>query len=286
MRITLMQGMHTFRRDRTCQLIKCNLWNTRVSPHPTTIKKMRTYLEQEGKLGPKPQPQTNQFRSPLPNTNPQQRKESKATEKRKRLSLIKKFKAVDSPNSGNITVQLPQENAPINLESQQPTTLENNPSPQEDAPVHAGTPWPRAGKMSSNLFEIRKDCSLPPSTNTSTNIIIKPNPSTIKTEPQDPNQPRPSSTATKQERCRWGLNCPICKNVEEDWDGKHQKQLQQPDVQQKYPAQGQNSKQIQDPKHNRNYKLPKNQHSQISFNVPDRYAEQIPLRKEWEKKME
>ena len=83
---------------------------------------MKTYLELEGKLGPKLQPQTNQFRPPLPNTNPQQRKESKATEKRKRLSPIKKFKAVDSPNSGNITAQPPQESAQINLESQQPTT--------------------------------------------------------------------------------------------------------------------------------------------------------------------
>ena len=103
---------------------------------------MRTYLELEGKLGPKPQPQTNQFKPPLPNTNPRQRKGSKATEKRKRPSPIKKFKAVNSPHFGNITMQLPQESALINPASQQPTTLENNPPPLEDAPVHAGTPWP------------------------------------------------------------------------------------------------------------------------------------------------
>ena len=261
--------LHRFRRDRTCQLIKCNPWNTRLCPHPTIIKKMRTYLELEGKLGPKPQPQTIQFRPPLPDTNPQERKESKATEKNKRLSPIKKFNAVYSPNSGNITAQLPQGSAPINPESQQPTTLENNPPPLEDAPVHAGTPWPRAGKMSSNLLEIRNDWPLTPSTNASTNITIKPNLPTIKTEPQDPNQPRPSSTATKQERCRWGPNCPICKNAEEDWDGEHQKQLQQPDAQLKYPPQCQDTKQVQDPQHNKNYKLPQSQHSQISFDIPD-----------------
>ena len=101
---------------------------------------MRTYLELEGKLGPKPQSQTNQFRPPLPNTNPQQRKESEVTEKRKRLSPIKKFKAVDSPNCGHLTAQLPQESAPINPESQQPATLENNCPPLEDTPGHAGTP--------------------------------------------------------------------------------------------------------------------------------------------------
>ena len=114
---------------------------------------MKTYLELEGKMGPKPQSQTNQFRPPLPNTNPQVRKESKMTEKRKRLSPAKKFKAVARPNSGNITVQLPQESAPVNPENQQPPTSENNPTPLEDAPVHTGTPWPRAGKMSGNLLK-------------------------------------------------------------------------------------------------------------------------------------
>ena len=56
-------------------------------------------------------------------------------------------------------------------------------------------------------------------------------------EPKDPNQSKPSSTVTKLERCRWGPNCPICKNTEEDRDREHQKQLQQSDVQQKYPPQ-------------------------------------------------
>ena len=88
-------------------------------------------------------------------------------------------------------------------------------------------------------------------------------------EPQDPNQPKLSSTAKKPERCGWGPNCPICKNAEEDWDEEHQKQLQQPDVQQKYPPQDQDTKQVQDPQHNKNYQLPQSQHAQISFNVPD-----------------
>ena len=30
------------------------------------------------------------------------------------------------------------------------------------------------------------------------------------------------------EKCRWGPDCPFCKNQDkEDWDGKHQNQLQQ-----------------------------------------------------------
>ena len=105
---------------------------------------MRTYLELEGKLGPKPQSQSNQFRPPFPDTNPQVRKESKITEKRKRLSPTKKYKVkvVARLDPGNVTMQLLQENATVNPESQQPPTSENNPPPLEDAPVHMGTSWP------------------------------------------------------------------------------------------------------------------------------------------------
>ena len=97
---------------------------------------MKTYLELEGKLGSKPQSQTNQFRPPFPNTNPQVRKESKMTEKTKRLIVTEKYKVkvVARPDQGNATTYLPQESAPVNLESQQPPTSENNPSPLEDAP--------------------------------------------------------------------------------------------------------------------------------------------------------
>ena len=112
---------------------------------------MRTYLELEGKLGPKPQSQSNQFRPPFPDTNPQVRKESKTMEKRKRLIPTKRYKVkvVAKPDPGNATTQLPQEKAkaPVNLEGQQPPASENNPPPLEDAPVCADTPWPKAGKI-------------------------------------------------------------------------------------------------------------------------------------------
>ena len=118
------------------------------------------------------------------------------------------------PNPGKTTMQQPQESAQVNPESQQPPTSENNPPPLEDAPIHASTPWPGAGKMSDNLFEIRKDWPVPPSTNTSTNVTTKPKLPTIKVEPQDPNQSNPSSTVTKLERCGWGPNFQICKMQE------------------------------------------------------------------------
>ena len=106
-RITSMQGTHTFRRDRTCQLIKCNPWSTRLQPHPTIIKKMKTYLELEGKLGPKPQSQSSQFRPLQPDTNPQVRKESKVTEKRKRLTPMKKYKVKVVTRPNRMTMQPP-----------------------------------------------------------------------------------------------------------------------------------------------------------------------------------
>ena len=69
-------------------------------------------------------------------------------------------------------------------------------------------------------------------------MTTNPKPSTIKVEPQDPNQSNPSATVTKPQRCEWGPNCPISKHVEEDWDREHKKQLQQSDAQQKQPSQG------------------------------------------------
>ena len=87
-KITSMKGMHIFKRDQTTQLIKCTHWSTRLHPHPTIIKKMKTFMEVEGKMGPIPAP-FSQFRPPLPDTNPNIRNNN-ATEKRKRATP-KKF---------------------------------------------------------------------------------------------------------------------------------------------------------------------------------------------------
>ena len=94
------------------------------------------------------------------------------------------------PDSGNATAQPPQTNAktPINSGNQKPSILENNPPPLENAPVHASTPWPEAGKMSGNLFELRKDWPIPPTNNTMTDTNPKP---PVKVEPQEPKQQTP-----------------------------------------------------------------------------------------------
>ena len=90
-KVTSMQGMHIFRRHRTTQLIKCMPWSTKLHPHPTIVKKMKTFQEVENKMGliiPAP---VSQFRPPLPETNPNFRK-SNTTGKRKRMTPKKKFK--------------------------------------------------------------------------------------------------------------------------------------------------------------------------------------------------
>ena len=156
----------------TCQVIKCNPWSTRLHPHPTIIKKMKTYLELEGKLGPKPQPQSNQFRPPQPNTSPHVRKDSKQPQKRNKLIPTKnyKVKVIARPDSSNATVQPPLTNpkAPVNSEGQKPSTdgmPGNNPPPLENTPVCTSSSWPKAGKMSGNLFKLRKDWPIPPTNN-------------------------------------------------------------------------------------------------------------------------
>ena len=119
----------------------------------------------------------------------------------------------------------------------------------------------------------------------------------IKIEHQEQDQPNPSTTALKPEQCKWGPNCPICKDAEGDWDGEHQKQFQQinknaqtQDTQQRNSFQTQNMRQIQaqNPQCTQDYKVPQNPQPTWtqSFDVPDRYTEQIHLRREWEEKME
>ena len=94
-KVTSMQGMHIFRRDRTAQLIKCTPWTTKLCPHHTTVKKMKTFLEVENKMRPIIPAPVSQFRPPLPETNPNIRK-GDTTEMRKRATPKKKFRSATS----------------------------------------------------------------------------------------------------------------------------------------------------------------------------------------------
>ena len=108
------------------------------------------------------------------------------------------------------------------------------------------------------------------------------------------------------EICLWGLHYPICKNEEEhgeeDWDGNLQNQprmhpqnlqprttqnpqlqnLQCPQPQTLQHPQSQGSQHAEKQK----FQYPKLQNNQKSFDIPERYAEQIRLQTEWEEKIE
>ena len=71
-------------------------WSTRLCPHSTIIKKMKTFLEVEGKMGPVPQPTSSQYRPPQPGRNPNVRKDN-AVEKRKRAVATKRLRPSTVP---------------------------------------------------------------------------------------------------------------------------------------------------------------------------------------------
>ena len=128
-KVTSMQGMHIFKRDRMTQLIKCMPWTTKLCPHPNIIKKMRTFLEVENKMGPVIPAPVSQFRPLLPETNSHIRK-SDSTEKRKRPTPKKRFRPA-TPKATATHLPLPQTAPrPTNGASAAPVTV------RED------TPWP------------------------------------------------------------------------------------------------------------------------------------------------
>ena len=82
----------------------------------------------------------NQFRPPLPETNPNVRKND-TTEKRKRATPKKKFR----PATPKINAMCP----PL---TEVPPKPKNNAS---SVPIREDTPWPSLGKMLGNLFKDR-----------------------------------------------------------------------------------------------------------------------------------
>ena len=71
-KVTSMQGTHLYKQDWTTQVTKCILWTNNIHPHPNIIKKMKTFLEVENKMGPSIPTSmlNNQFRALLLETNP------------------------------------------------------------------------------------------------------------------------------------------------------------------------------------------------------------------------
>ena len=120
-KVMSMQGMHIFRWDRTTQLIRCMPWTTKLHPHTNIVKKMKTFLEVENKMGPIISAPVSQFRSPLPETNPNIRK-GDSREKRKRATPKKRFRSA-TPKATRTCPPLPQATLkPTNSASPAPVT--------------------------------------------------------------------------------------------------------------------------------------------------------------------
>ena len=256
-------------------------WSTRLHPHPTIIKKMRTFLEVEGKMGLVPQPASSQYRHHQPDTNPNVRRDN-ATEKRKRTVPTKRFRPSTAPKPSETATHPPVtvSKAPVNVKSQTDAP-ENGSPPLENAPVCESTPWPDAGRMSGNLFKDR-NWLLPPSylNNDSKNTtgITSPRPS-IKEESKIGEQ---SIISPKAEKCGWGPNCHFCKNQDkEDWDGKHQNQLQQKTA----PQPKMHRPQARCPQ-TLNYKRPQSSQKPNQETQSDKYLSQTTIHQQWEAEME
>ena len=143
-KITSMQGTHIFRRDRMTQLVRCMPWTPNLCPHPNMVKKMRTCLEVENKMGPIMQAPANQYRPLLPETNPNVRK-GNATEKRRTVTPKRKFRPVASKATATHS---PVPKTP-------PKSASNAAATSTPAMVRQDTPWPGTCNMSGNKFQDR-----------------------------------------------------------------------------------------------------------------------------------
>ena len=204
-KVTSMQGMHLFIRDRTMQQIKCTPWSMKLYLHPTIVKKMKTFLEVENKMGPIILAPVSQFRSPLPETKPNFRKND-TTEKRKRATPMKKFRPA-TPRVATMHPSLPE--APPKPKSS-----------ASSAPVREDTPWPSTGKISGNLFEDRKwllpkDYLVTENKKDTIVATIKP---PLKEEPKTEEQ----ATSQKEGKCGWGPDGPFCKSQKKEGENQQQ----------------------------------------------------------------
>ena len=130
-KVMLMQGTHIFKRDRMTQLIRCVPWTTKLCLHPNIIKKMKTFLEVENKMGPIIPALVSQFRPPLPETNPNVRK-GDSTEKRRRASPKKRFRPA-TPKATAACPPLLQTVATPKATAAHPPFLQTAPKPTSGA---------------------------------------------------------------------------------------------------------------------------------------------------------
>ena len=195
------------------QLVRCVPWTLNLCLHPNMVKKMRTFLEVENKMGPIIPALANQYRPPLPETNPNVRK-GNATEKRRTVTLKRKFRPV-APKATATCSPIPKT---------PPKSASNTAATSTPSTVRQDTPWPSPGTMSGNLFQDRNWLLLKDYLATEKKEeMAKPYPKEDKMEEQDP----------KEEKCGWGPGCPLCQVQKKEADPPHQQEPMENQQQQK-----------------------------------------------------
>ena len=186
-------------------------------PTPHHCQKDENFLGSGKQDGTKNPSAVQQFRAPLPETNPNVRK-GDSTEKRKRATPKKKFRSATSKDAV-ASPPLPQVTPkPTDGASSAPVTV------RED------TPWPSTGKMLGNLFEER-NWMLPKGYLATED---KKADATITKPPlKEESKMGELSSSQKEEKCGWGPNCPFCKAQKKDGEDQQQKSL--PKLQAKRP---------------------------------------------------
>ena len=168
---------------------------------------------------PMPTP-NNQFRLPLPETNPNFCKNDNV-EKRKTAMPKRKFR----PATLRIAVMcLPLPQAPPKPSNN--TTINSNNIPTT---IREDTPWPGTGKMSGNLFDDR-NWLLPKGYLAIEDKKGDTTTPSLKEEPKT----KEHSTSPKEEKCSWGPDCPFCKV--QDKEGEDPQQRPSPKLQGQKPA--------------------------------------------------
>ena len=195
------------------QLVRCILWTPNLCLHPNMVKKIRTFLEVENKMGPIIPAPANQYRLLLPEANPNVRK-GNATEKIT-VTQKRKFQPV-APKATATCSSLPKT---------PPKPASNAAATSMPVTVRQDTPWPSAGTMSGNLFQDRN--WLLPKIYLATEKkeeMAKPYlKEEDKTEEQDP----------KEEKCGWGSGCPLCQAQKTEANPPHQQEPMENQQQQK-----------------------------------------------------
>ena len=211
-KVTSMQGTHIFKRDRTAQMIRCMPWTTKLHSHPIIVKKMRTFLEVENKMGPIISALVSQFRPPLQKLILTLEKVT-PQKKRKRATPNKRFR----PATLKATVTCP----PL----LQATPRPNNSASLAPATVREDTPWPGASKMLGNLFEERN--GVHPTVYLA--IEDKKGDVTVAKPPlKEESKMVEQTSGQKEEKCGWGPDCPFCKAQKKDGKDQQQKPLPKP----------------------------------------------------------